>query len=189
MTNEDLTWDRKWDKISGGNPDAVTLQRPMVEEGRKLRELTLCFRSYSIAYNKNGCYGSFGLGDNEPLIIETNGYTEPRGKGFSMSICAPSDNPYDVVSWFWSSRRGLKETKNEWSYFRKSKQNFNAQEWHHVCVVYSVSKKNTGMVFNGEILANRNQTDLWATEDNFYGSQCFEPFEHFLWEDGNEYNR
>ena len=80
MTNDDLTWDRKRDKLGGGNPDALTLQRPMVEDGRKLRELTLCFRSYSIAYNKYGRYSIFNLNNGEPLIIETKGYTEPRMK-------------------------------------------------------------------------------------------------------------
>ena len=189
MVNDDLVWDGKWKPDEGGNNIAQTFKKDMVESGRKLTELTICSRTYTIAYNKNGEYHTFRMFDGEPIIVDTNGYTEPRVKDMSSSILAPSDNPFDVLSWFWSSRTGHDETKNEWSFFRKSKQNANAQEWHHLCNVYSVPKRNTGIVYNGEILANRNQSELWANEDNFYSSRCFEPYHKVTWEDGNEYDR
>ena len=189
MVNEDLLWDGDWKMEDGGNGIAQTFKKDMLEPGRQLQEITICMRTYSLAYNEGGSYSTFVLNDGEPAIIDTNDYTEPILKSMSCGLSAPSDNPYDVVSWFWGSRRSHDETKNEWSFFRKSKQNLNAQEWHHVCHVYSVPKRNTGIVFNGEILANRNQTDLWANEDNFYSSRCFEPYRKITWEDGNEYDR
>ena len=187
--NDDLVWDGKHAPDDGGNDIAHTFKKPMVERGKKLREMTICLRAYSIAYNQNGEYHVLAMQDGEPLIIDTNGYTEPITKGFYYSVFAPGPNPFDVISWFWASRQGLDDTKNEWSYFRQSEKKLNAQEWHNFCHVYSVPKKTTGFILNGEILAYKNHSDLWATEDNFYTSQCFEPYSKVTWEDGNEYRR
>ena len=68
-----------------------------MKPGQELREMTICTRTYSLAYNKNGVYSAFLFHDGIPL------------------------------------RKGCDETKNEWSFFRKSKQGLNAKEWRHVC--------------------------------------------------------
>ena len=74
-----------------------TLKKAILKPGQELREMTICTRTYSLAYSKNGVYRTFLFHDGIPL------------------------------------RKGYDETKNEWSFFRKSKQGLNAQEWHHVC--------------------------------------------------------
>ena len=188
---EDLVWESEIRIWNGENHEvSQTFKKAMVEPGLKFKELTICHRTYSLQYNYQSLFYAFGMHDGEPMIIDTNGYTEPITKAFSSQQHAPGVDPYNVVSWFWSTRKGLDKTKNQWSFFREtSKQKMNANEWHHVCHVYSVSKRNTGFVFNGEILANRNQTETWATEDNYFSSRIFEPWQMVTWEDGNEYHR
>ena len=71
----------------------------------------------------------------------------------------------------------------------KTKKGFNSLEWQNLCQVYSVPKKNTGIVHNGEIVANRNQSEEWANEDNFLHSFSFKPIHWNTLEDGNVYVR
>ena len=185
MTYENLDWDGNW-QIGIDH----ALKKAILEPGQEIREMTICTRTYSLAYNKNGVYSTFSFKDGIPVTIETNGDTELVGKSMSSAMFAPGEHPFDFLTWMWSSRRGYDKTKNEWSFFRKSKQGLNAQEWHHVCHVYSVPKKNTGIVFNGEIIANRTQSDFWANEDNFYSSRSFEPYQwQVTLDDGIKWDR
>ena len=185
MLVEDLTYEEVDNDINEG---ALTFKKAMMEPGKKVEELTMCIRVYSFGYNSDGYYGSYLLEDGDPRIIDTNGYTEPRTKRLFSWNMDPKDTPFDIAAFLFASR-DIIETKNEWSFFRKSKGDFNANEWHNYCIVYSVPKRNTGIVFNGEILANRNQTELWANEDNFYTSHFFEPWHKVTQDDGNEYDR
>ena len=166
------------DRVSGDrrtHTNKPFLSKPIVEPDRKFTQLTFCMRFYHLAYNPSGMIGPIYLRQEERKIVETNGYTERPRKWFAPSLLAPNARPYDVVVWFWVSRVALEDTKNEWSYFRLSKRGMNALEWHHMCIVYNVPGKNTGIVLNGDIVANRNHSDLWANEDNFFHSDHFAP--------------
>ena len=165
------------------------LKLAKLEPEEKLRELTICWRSYNLAYPGHGSWVPFSLFEGLPLVVETNGYSEPVTKSLQTIIYAPGKEPFDIVSWMWVSRQNFDISKTEWSFMRKTKKEFNSQEWHNVCIVYSVPKKTTGIVFNGEIVANRNQSEGWANEDNFISHYSFQPFKWVTLEDGNDYAR
>ena len=168
---------------------AHQMKEAKIEPGEKLRELTICWRSYSLAFPEYGSWNPFSMYEGVPLVVETNGYSEPVYKQISAAIFAPGKEPFDIVSWLWVSRQGYDISKTEWSFMRKTKKKFNSQEWHNVCIVYSVPRKTTGIVFNGEVVANRNQSDGWVNEDNFLSDYSFQIFKWVTLEDGNSYPR
>ena len=101
----------------------------------------------------------------------------PLRKYHQQQIYAPSEDvAFNVVNFIYSSRKSHDITKNQWSFFRMTKKPLNAKEWHHLCQVYSVPKKMTGIVHNGDVVANRSQSEEWANEDNFYTSYSFLPW-------------
>ena len=69
-----------------------TLKKAILKPGQELREMTICTRTYSLAYNKNGVYSAFLFHDGIPLTIETNGDTELIGKSMSSEMLAPGRN-------------------------------------------------------------------------------------------------
>ena len=169
-----MSWepsDKRWWTVS----NRPMLKKAIVEPDKKFTQLTICVRFYHLAYNTDGHFSPIFLVHPEKKTIETNGYTEPISKYFVPEFLAPNLRSYDIVAFMRTSREGL-ENKNEWSYFRKSKRGMNALEWHHVCIVFNIPGKNTGIVLNGEIIGNRNHTDGWANEDNFFHSEQFAPY-------------
>ena len=168
MTYEDLSY-------KGGDlrDHSLILKEELIEPGQRFYELTLCMRVYSFAYSFHGFIKLFELWSHEGKLNKMNGYSENVHKWFAAELRAPGVNTFDVSVWIRSSDEGYELAKNEWSYFRKAEKDLNALEWQHVCFVYSVPKKNTGIVINGQILANRNQSDSWANENNFFPSEIF----------------
>ena len=170
-----------WDGRDGTDWN-LHLKEAKVDPDRKLNQLTVCARFYHLAYNKEGIFSPICISEAVWMDVETNGYTERLAKLFYMDMYGPADdNPFDITVWNWASRSNHSETKTEWSYFRLSPQGMNALEWHHICFVYNVPGKNTGIVLNGEILANRNHSDLWANDDNFYTGLAFQPQNYTNW--------
>ena len=175
LTYEDLNFD--WD-VHKWHSHTFTLKKKIVESERKFTELTWCTRLYSLAYayTQVGFFDTFVPKEFEkPNVAE--GYTENIRKLWSALIRAPSETPYDVVSWLRSSNEGYETTKNEWSYFREAEKALDALEWQSICFVYSVANKNTGIVINGEILADKRHSDDWASNEfNFLPSIMFQPY-------------
>ena len=187
MIEEDL----KWDGVFSHDVDypwTFTLKEPKVPPNKKLTQMTICLRVYSLGYRK-GLFGPFYLLEGDVKGIENIPYT-PYIKGLAFEMNAPSDDaPFDTVSWYWSSRKEHHRTKNEWGYFRLTKQGLNALEWHHSCHVYNVPGKNTGFVIDGEMIANRNQSEFWANDDNFYTSFSVDPAQWVITESGETRRR
>ena len=167
----------------------MTFKKNMVEPGRQFKDLTICSRIYNLAYTKDGYFSLFFIKEAEVRNTRFKGTDEWVDKSGWFEILAPELLTFDTVLFLFSSRMKLEETKNEFSFFRSLKQPLNAREWHHMCILYSVSNKNTGYVINGEIVANRTQSDEWANEDNFYTNLIFEPFQNVTAENGNPYKR
>ena len=70
-------------------------------------------------------------------------------KYHQIQIYAPSEDvDFNLVYFVYSSRKSHDITKNQWSFFRMTKKPMNAREWHHICHVYSVPKKLTGIETN-----------------------------------------
>ena len=175
LTYEDLSYshqDNKW------TDHIVTLKKSLIEDGRKFTDVTYCIRLYSLAYahmEVTFFYMSEPLDASKPNFAD--GYTENTRREWVTNIRAPSETPYDILSWLTSSNEGFETTKNEWSYFRKAKKSLDALEWQSLCLVYSITNKNTGIVINGEILANKTHSDDWANNEfNFLPSVMFQPY-------------
>ena len=187
LIEEDLEWDGIYsDKID--YPWTFTLKEPKVPPNKKFTELTICLRVYSFGYRK-GRFGPIYLLEGDVKGVENVPYI-PYMKGMNFDMHAPGEDiPFDTVAWFWSSRKEHHRTKNEWGYFRLTEKGINALEWHHTCHVYSLSGKNTGFVIDGDIIGNRNQSDFWANDDNFYTSFSFDPAQWVTTEGGERRRR
>ena len=141
----------------------------------QFKELTICYRFYTLAYAA-GWY-PFWMYESEHSSDFKYGIEFPLAKFSQMTIYTPSEDVDFNLSWFiFSSRKSHDITKNQWSFFRMTKKPINAREWHHFCHVYSVPKKTTGIVHNGDVVANRSQSEEWANEDNFITSFSFLPW-------------
>ena len=148
----------------------------MVEPGREFKELTICYRSYALAYDSG--WWPFWMYESEYEFEFKYGIKFPLRKYHQINIYAPSEDvAFNMVYFVFSSRKSHDITKNQWSYFRMTKKPLNAKEWHHICHVYSVPKKMTAIVHNGDIVANRSQSEEWANEDNFFTSYSFLPWD------------
>ena len=169
----------QWDGHGNTNYQ-LTLKKPIVDPNIKLNQFTICGRFYLLAYNQHAHIIPFGFWDQDWVDVETNGYTEGLSKHFYVIIYPPGQLPFDYVVWNFGSNK-IAESKTEWSYMRSSPQGMNALEWHNLCYVYNVPGKNTGMVLNGEIVANRNHSDFWANDDNFYTSYSLQPVNVTSW--------
>ena len=174
-----MSWNSFWKPYHSLFPN-----RSMVEPGRRINQLTVCARFYHLAYNDWGAFAPICFNEEDPGEVETNGYTDTFSKWFEVILEAPSRRSYDLIYRNWASRKHLADTKNQWSFFRQSPQGINALEWHHICMVYDVPGKNTGIVFNGKEVANRNHSELWANDDNFFTPYSFQPMQYTGWRRG-----
>ena len=175
LTYEDLSWTWQGNKWTD---HTVTLKKNLIENGRKFTDVTYCIRLYSLAYG-NTEVKFFWISEPEENIKPNyaDGYTENTRREWTTNIRAPSETPYDVMSWLTSSNEGFETTKSEWSYFRKAKKSLDALEWQSLCLVYSITNKNTGIVINGEILADKTHSEDWANNEfNFLPSVMFQPY-------------
>ena len=172
-------------------PWGFTLKKEIVEPGRKFEELTICNRVFASVYDANGwtSFKAFIMREGDPILVNTNGYEEKMSKYLDTDILGPTDNPFDVIVTFWASRKNLEKTKDEWRFFRLVTEKLQSLQWTHYCNVYNKPGKNTGIVVNGEVIANRTQNDLWANEDNYYTSYSFEPAKMITQKDGEEIAR
>ena len=160
----------------------------VVEPGRKFTELTFCFRQYHLAYDVRGdSRGVFYMTDGESAAVDLGLWNTTRGKELNFIAIYPMLQPYDFIVWFYPTRKGFLEIeKNAFSFFRKGKQRTLASQWQNICLVYSVPKKNIGLVLNGETIGSKNFSDSWANDDNYFTSRHFEPVH--LTDNGFGYN-
>ena len=156
-------------------PWTFTLSKEFVEPGKKFEELTICFRVYSLLYSKMDHFHVIWFEEGDPVTVVTNGYEEQMDRWMRIEIYGPSPNPFDIVNFRFTSRKNLDKTKTEWSFFRRVKDRLAALRWNSLCFVYNKPGRNTGIVSMGEVVANQNQSDLWANDDNFVSSRMFEP--------------
>ena len=167
-----FSWDHVWIDYY---PWSFTLKDQIVEPGRKFEEFTICHRVYSLVYNQKWAFATIRTEEGNPEIVFTHGYKEKMDKHMQFLFVGPKETPFEAAFWSFSSIKNMAEAQNEWSFFRLVKEKYLALRWHHVCIMFNKKAKNSGLVSNGEIVANRNQSDLWANEDNFYTSFSFEP--------------
>ena len=167
----------------GCHNDDHTLKERLVEPDRKFTELTYCARFYNLAYYREGSvdhFNAWATQEEDILEVDLGMYKGHASKGIGLNIAVPNLNPYDFTAWAHVTRQGITEIeKNAFSFFSKSKQGTRALEWQNVCQVYSKSSRTVGIVFNGEVIAAKNLSDVWANEDNFMTSLAFEPFYKF----------
>ena len=89
LLNDDLLWDGDRTEVFEApfsNRVMQTYKKDMVEPGKVFKEITICHRTYNLAYNKDGRYVTFWILHGEPILVETNGYEEPATKGIAGEI-------------------------------------------------------------------------------------------------------
>ena len=143
----------------------IKFRRNLLEENRKLSELTICFRILMLDFSCPSCWQRvmqlrIGMRDFRLRL------RDPDSMGEMVTWVDYEDKEEEVE---------IKTSGKKSWWFHPLKSRAVPNVWNHVCFRYSVKEKHFLVVHNGEVHVNQSYPESWNKEKAFVPGVVFGP--------------